>query len=197
MKNIVVIKQIKENGYFLCNSSLIVNNQKNFILDCLDAHKRFDTHVSYNNIDSTKSYAYYNIFSLTVGSNLFFQLYKQLCEIIRTIANDDRPLWMKCWLNYHNPHQVLKRHIHKGSWFHGYVSIDPKNTSTVFDDFEIKNEIGNIYVGPSLKHHEVKIHENYDGFRLTLGFDVVDEINTNEAKNKGIFDVNLSFIPVL
>jgi len=100
--------------------------------------------------------------------------------------------------------KVLDWHSHKFP-FSGYISIDPHKTRTVFEnrnsiegaqkmlreefgdspvidemnseivEFEIKNEIGNIYIGPGHIQHKVFIDEDFDTPRITLGFDVVDE----------------------
>jgi hypothetical protein len=78
---------------------------------------------------------------------------------------------MQCWLNYHYPNEVLNWHNHHWD-YHGYICIDPKNTRTVFKDYQIKNEVGNIYIGPGNREHIVVVDENYVSPRITLGFDV-------------------------
>ena len=50
--------------------------------------------------------------------------------------------------------------------------MSQKKTRTVFSDYEIKNEIGNIYIGPGDREHKVIVDENFDTPRITLGFDV-------------------------
>ena len=83
-------------------------------------------------------------------------------------------MWFQSWLNFHKPDQVLDWHDH--NWpYHGYISIDPKGTRTVFKDYEVKNEIGNIYIGPGHRRHKVEVDEVYDGPRITLGFDIHTE----------------------
>ena len=183
-------------GYALFQSDFVKENQAQLILDAYDAHKRFDAAVSFNNVDSTRGYKYYNLFALTAGSTLFYKLHQQLTSAIKLIIPDGRELWFQCWLNYHMPNEVLKRHCHIECVVHGYLSLDPKNTSTVFDSFAIKNEVGKIYIGPGLNFHEVVVHEPYDTPRLTIAFDVVDAgVMANLVKTHG-FDVNLSYIPV-
>ena len=78
----------------------------------------------------------------------------------------------------HKPDQVLNWHDHKFD-YHGYVSIDPKDSITKFHDpntnvrYEIKNEVGNIYFGPGWdRKHKVCVNENYSGNRITLGYDI-------------------------
>ena len=184
------------NNYALFKSELIILNQQQFIKDAHYAHKRFKTKAAFNGFNSTSAYGHYNLFSLTIGSKVFFALHTQLTELIRNYVGDDRELWFQCWLNYHMPHEVLKRHNHLGYLAHGYVSVDPKNTSTVFDSYTIKNGVGQIYIGPSNLFHEVVVHEPYETPRLTIGFDVVDaEILASLQEQDGL-NVNLSFIPV-
>jgi hypothetical protein len=86
----------------------------------------------------------------------------------------------------------LSWHTHFSRW-HGYVSIDPKKTKTVFRNYEINNEIGNIYFGPGESQHAVEILEDYDGERITIGFDVTD--NPNEHRSPGV-PVSLGWIPL-
>ena len=72
---------------------------------------------------------------------------------------------------------MLNWHDHKFD-YHGYVSIDPKSSTTKFRDgrgplYEINNEVGNIYFGPGWERmHKVCVNEQYEGKRITLGFDI-------------------------
>ena len=80
-------------------------------------------------------------------------------------------MWMQAWLNYHNHDQVLGWHNH--DWdYHGYISIDPKNTITEFRDYKIENKVGQIYFGPGQKEHRVVCLDEFSDTRLTIGFDV-------------------------
>ena len=116
-----------------------------------------------------------------------YHLFIELKKIIREYAGHKRPLWFQCWVNFHTPDEVLDWHDH--AWpFHGYICIDAKKTKTVFEDYEILNEDGNIYIGPGYKKHMVKVLQNYKNPRITLGFDVTEN-------NKDIFDMN-SFFPI-
>ena len=100
-------------------------------------------------------------------------LFKELKNIIKEYHKKDEPLWFQCWLNYHSDNQVLDWHDHQWLW-HGYISIDPKETKTIFENgFEVKNEIGNIYIGPCNIKHKVVVNKPYFGHRITLGFDVI------------------------
>jgi hypothetical protein len=85
---------------------------------------------------------------------------------------------MQCWLNYHHSNEVLDWHNH--AWdYHGYICIDPKKTRTVFREYEIVNQIGNIYIGPGNREHKVVVDEDYSSPRITLGFDIMVN-NDNE-----------------
>ena len=132
-----------------------------------------------NNMDEGFSgYRFYNLFALTSPSPLFWLLYRDIRTVVRTTLNTDEPLWFQCWMNMHKPDQVLNWHDHKFD-YHGYVSIDPKDSITKFHDpntnvrYEIKNEVGNIYFGPGWdRKHKVCVNENYSGNRITLGYDI-------------------------
>ena len=175
-------------NYKLYQSNLIKNNHKSFIQQCWESHDMFEK--IYADGDSTWDYQDYNIFSLTSSSLLFYCLFKELNFHIRSFIGNNKPLWIQCWINFHSSDKVLKKHSHHGS-FHGYVSIDPKDTTTVFNNFEIKNKIGQIYIGPGGEEysHYVKVNKPYDGKRITLGFDVADVKNQQFS--------NLALIPLI
>jgi hypothetical protein len=123
-------------------------------------------------------YRFYNIFALTSPSPLFWQLFQDIRTVVRTTLDTSDPLWMQCWMNYHRPEDVLKWHDHKFP-YHGYVSIDPKKSTTKFRNgtgpilYEIKNEVGNIYFGAGFnRYHQVFVDEPFEGARITLGFDI-------------------------
>ena len=130
--------------------------------------------------DPTWSYHKYNVFGLTSPTQVFYDLYNELRGFVYDYT-DAEFLWMQSWVNYHMPDQVLKWHNHQ--WpIHGYISIRPHKTKTVFENYEIKNEIGNVYIGPGNRHHEVQVLEPYDTPRITLGFDITHyahKVNAN------------------
>ncbi len=172
----------------LHKSQLIVDNQLEMIEHIHQSHK---IHQDYfKGKDSTWSYREYNFFALSSPSLLFNKLFFELKDVI----NDYVPYefkWMQSWVNYHYPNQVLNWHNH--FWdYHGYICIDPKNTRTVFKEYEIKNEIGNIYIGPGEREHTVIVDEDYDSPRITIGFDI------QIYKNEKILEPNamLSLIPI-
>lgn len=123
--------------------------------------------------DTTWTYKYYNAFSLTAPSRLFYQLLVDVKTAIREHIGDDRPLWIQSWINYHQPDQLLGWHYHQWQW-HGYICIDPKKSKTLFEQYEIENQVGNIYIGPGYRNHKVQALENFSTPRITLGFDVTD-----------------------
>lgn len=167
-------------------SKIILQNKDLFIAKCNEAYDKVSKIIKSK--DTTWNYELYNIFSVTSGDEYFYQLFKELKKIIKDYDNKKQNLWMQSWINYHNSNEVLDWHNHH--WlFHGYISIDPKNTRTIFEDgTEIINEIGNIYIGPCNLKHKVVIDKPFKGNRITLGFDVMN----NQFKNNNC----ISFLPI-
>ena len=128
--------------------------------------------VSYlGDADPTWTYDRYNVFGLTSPTKVFYDLFKELRGFVYDYTDGD--LWMQSWVNYHMPDQLLKRHNH--TWpIHGYICINPHLTKTCFDDYEIQNRIGDVYIGPGGRHHEVKLIEPFYTPRITIGFDITD-----------------------
>ena len=137
--------------------------------------------------DTTWSYYLYNFFSVTSPSSHFLEIYKKLTGIIRENLPDEDLIWFQAWLNYHDHDQVLDWHNHSSPW-HGYVALEPQDTTTEFEDWEIKNETGNIYFGRGNVRHRVVNNSHYSGKRLTIGYDAIpgSELNsTNATKQYG------------
>ena len=172
----------------LYQSQTILSNPERFIKNCYKAHKHFLSLFPYGN--STSSYISYNIFNLTSNNVVFYNFFKELNGFIRSFIGDDRPLWMEAWLNFHDYNKVLKKHGH-GFPYHGYISVDPKNTTTVFENFEIKNVLGQVYIGPGGKgyDHYVRVDEEFTDKRITIGFNVDDKPNKITS--------NLGLIPLI
>ena len=177
--------------YKLYQSDLIKDNHQSFIKQCGKAYDIISTKT--NSPDTTWNFDKYNIFSITSSSILFYKLYKELNYHIRSFIGDDRPLWLQSWLNYHKGNEVereLAPHSHEWD-YHGYISIEPQNTTTIFHKgYEINNKVGQIYMGlgngegnirPELTHY-VKINKPYEGTRITIGFDVAIRPNQNSSK---------------
>lgn len=136
----------------------------------------------------------YNIFSYTSGNPHFYILYKQIAAAVREYTNNpDRPMWIQAWINYHKPNEVLPWHAHDGTLLHGYISIDPKNTVTQFLNYTIENKIGLLYLGrPGPEYrHQVVVREPYEGYRVTLAFDIIDDTDISSTTY-----LNPSFIPL-
>ena len=150
--------------------------------------------------DITWFYNNYNIYNIAAGSVHFYTIYKHVCYAVNQyfkITGKPKPsqMWMQSWINFHNADEVLSVHDH--TWdLHGYVSIEPQDTETVFlnyrDDskelYRVKNQVGKIYVGPGYRPHYVNNLSNYTEKRITMGFDLMYEHKTN---------YNSGFIPIL
>lgn len=159
-----------EHGYILHQIDSIPKNQELINGDIEIAHRLFKR--VFPDSDSTWTYDRYNIFAFTAPSTTFYKIYKEIRDVVRGQLGDDQPLWMQAWLNFHTCDQLLPRHRHDFA-YHGYVSLDPKQTKTVFDDYEIINKPGQLYFGPgSDRHHYVEAIEPFAGIRTTLGFDI-------------------------
>ena len=181
--------------YMVANLSYIKNNIKHFKKYADLAHKRFEHR--YGKQPTTNLYNQYNSMTLLVGSVKYYKMFKDVFKIIRKYSNSKKPLWFQCWLNYHKENDLLKWHNHPDALFHGYISIDPKNTETVFKNYSIKNKIGNVYIGPSLNQHKVISKEPYKDKRITIAFDVIDEKTIKKLYKKyGEVDINTSFLPI-
>ena len=180
--------------YKLYQSDLIINNHQSIIQACDIAQKYFE--AKYNTSDSTWRFMDYNIFNLTSSSLLFWKLFKELNYHIRSYIGDDRPLWLQAWLNYHSYSELESKlgYHHHDSPYHGYISIDPQDTTTIFEgEWEITNRIGQIYIGPSGKdnkeyYHRVENNSFYKNKRITIGFNIQDIQDTV---------LNISHLPLL
>ena len=181
-------------SYVLYQSKYIEENLLEILIDIDIAYQAFKQ--QFPEIDSTWGYSRYNIFALTAPSNTFYQIYQELRNLIRTQLGTTQPLWFQSWLNYHTSDQLLERHTHEFD-YHGYISIDPKNTITIFDDYTIENKIGQIYFGPGNKFHKVESLEEFNGARITLGFDVHSLPDNKLANYIERPMSNLSLMPLL
>ena len=155
--------------YIVVQSEFIKDNIDH-IYDDLDVAHRLHQNM-FTNESSTWTFDRYNIFNLTAPSTVFYKIFKEVRDIVRGQLGDDRPLWFQAWVNHHRPNEVLDWHAHEFD-YHGYISLDPKKTITEFDGYEIENKPGNIYFGPGYRKHRVKVLEDYDGYRTTIGYDI-------------------------
>jgi len=184
-------------NYLLINLDYVKNNKEKFIENANLAHQRFEFNYGkpFNQMSSTWFYRYYNLSTLTVGCPLYHKLFIDLQRIIRKEANHNKPLWYQCWLNFHNENEVLKWHNHPHCLFHGYINIDPKKTETEFENYKITNKTGLLYMGKAGLMHRVNVLSPFQGKRITIAFDVVEEQHIkNNMKNN--YDINTGFMPV-
>lgn len=156
-------------GYNIYQSNFILENINDIFEDLKIAHNNFKK--LFPSESSTWSYDKYNIFALTAPSTAFYNIYKELRSVVRAQLGETQPLWFQAWINYHTQDQVLDWHHHDLD-YHGYISIDPKNTKTIFENYEIENKIGQIYFGPGNRLHKVQVLEPFDGVRTTIGYDI-------------------------
>jgi len=152
-------------------SQLIIDNHEQFVSDCYAIHDKFKS--LYPNSDSTWTYDKYNVFALSSPMPLWWDLYNELSKKVRSYLDTQDPLWMQSWINFHKSNEVLDWHDH-GWPYHGYVSINPCDTTTLFKGYKIKNSVGKIYIGPGNRQHKVRVDNDFDDIRITLGFDVTD-----------------------
>ena len=181
--------------YEIHELNFIKDDYINFVIDCFNAKKRFD--IYFPETSSTWGYSKYNIFSLTSGSERFYTLYHEIRKLSRDYLKTDEPLWMQSWLNFHRMDEVLDWHDHSYCSAHGYVSINPMKTKTVFENFEVDNEIGKVYIGKPYMKHKVEVLEKYSDTRITVAFDILKLSDYKELKEKfGHNEINLSQIPI-
>jgi len=192
-----IIENNREFRYMIFKSKFIEDNlsdikyQTNVIADVLK--ERLNSESS----DVTWLYKKYNIFNYASGSPAYYQIFKDAVNCIKQYCTEySAPtfnLWMRNWLNFHEYDEVLKLHGHDVT-FHGYISINPQYTETIFVDdlnqerYKIVNRVGQIYLGPGRRNHYVKNIKEYEEKRITIGMD----LETNIAPG-----INLGCLPVL
>ncbi len=157
--------------YKIYKSQTVIDNHEEFVKDCGTIFKSIAKNLK--TIDTTWAYGQYNIFSYASPKRIWTELYKELRECAVDFIGNNKDLCYQSWLNYHVEHQLLDWHTHE--WpYHGYISIDPLNSKTQFEDFEIDNLIGNIYIGPGHLKHKV-LCDKINTPRITIGFDITDQ----------------------
>jgi hypothetical protein len=182
-------------NYKIYQSSFIVENQKILKEQAEIALSRYD--FAFREFDSTWFYRYYNFFQMTAGFPLYYKIFKDLCFVVKDYVQVEEPLWLQCWINRHSAETVLKRHNHMNTICFGYFSIDPKNTETIFDDYVIENKVGQLYIGPNEAFHEVKVLSPFEGNRITIAFDVLNQSSYDEmVKSFGNVDLNIGYWPI-
>ena len=178
-------------NYKIYKSDVILSNIEIAKQNCVITQNEFNK--KYTGKDSTWYFSDYNLFNMTSTSMFFYDLYKELNFYVRDYIGDDRPAWMCAWLNSHKQDEVLDWHYHDCQ-YHGYIVIDKHwgdnsiKTKTVFRNWEIQNEVGNVYMGYSGFDHKVEVLQPYDGYRHTIAFQVTTEKNVEK---------NISYFPLL
>ena len=151
----------------LYKSQVVMSNQRVMINVLGNA-------VSYlGDADPTWTYDRYNVFGLTSPTKVFYDLYKELRGFVYDYTGEADRLWIQSWVNNHSTKTLLQRHNHAYP-IHGYICVNPHLTKTCFDNYEIQNRIGDVYIGPGGRHHEVKLIEPFYTPRITIGFDITD-----------------------
>lgn len=176
-------------SYTLFYFDYIKQNQQEIIKDLKTSQNNLN---KYGVFDTTKSYIYYNIFGVSSPSKHLYVIYKKIRELVRDKFPNGM-IWIQSWLNYHDFDEVLGWHNHSSSW-HGYVSIEPQDTITEFENWSIENECGNIYFGPGTHRHRVVNNSNYTGKRITIGFDIMLE---NDYTGMVLPTENFGAIPLI
>ena len=148
----------------------------------------------------TYNFNKYNVFGLLSTNKDIFDLYCELNAIVYDFLDDQEveynQVWMQSWLNYHDSSELLDWHDHK--WpYHGYITIRPHDTTTIFRDVEIINEVGNVYIGKGYREHCVKLNseEQFDLNRITLGFDIDIDPSSGSSFDRYRLSHNIGLIP--
>ena len=125
----------------------------------------------------TWSYGKYNIFGFTSATKVFYALFCEVNEIVYDYNGTNEPLWMQSWLNYHEKDGLLDWHGHQ--WpIHGYISIRPHNTKTIFRNPDYDHS----FFIRKLKYQTTKLVDctNAKGY-LTL-IEIIYNFNKNTTK---------------
>jgi hypothetical protein len=190
---------LKENNqlqkYQLFEAQYIKDNFDEILKESDLIQKRFKYKFS-NHSSTTWAYKWYNIQYFTVGLIHYYNIIKSLEKNIRSFVGHNNPLWYQCWINFHEQHELLDWHEHQNILCHGYISIDPKISFTMFEDYTITNTIGQLYLGSINKKHKVEASP-FLGQRITLAFDVVD-MNAVQSiyETYGETDTNLGYVKI-
>jgi hypothetical protein len=189
-----IIENNEQYNYKLFDNQYIKDNYVDILEETNLICQRFS--FKFPETSSTSAYAWYGIQSFTFGLTHYYHILKSLEKTIRSFVNHNKPLWYQCWINIHEPSQLLDWHDHVLCKYHGYLSIDPKKSNTIFENYKIENAIGQLYIGPSNRKHKV-VADHFLGKRITLGFDVADENDAKMMYKKyGEIDINLGFVKI-
>lgn len=172
--------------YKLYESKVILKNYDAFLHQCDIVYADFQK--KYKTQDSTWTYEKYNIFSFSASSTLFYDLFVELRGFIRDYLGPHQRIWINSWMNYHKYENIKSLDYHNHfSMFHGYISVDPKNTQTLFpnQNYDIVNRPGQVYmgIGGDGYEHAVQSLVPYEGNRITIAFDLILNENDNYSDN--------------
>jgi len=178
-------------------SKTIVNNHDYLIKFCEDFHK---VHQETIKGSSTWTYKHYNFFNFMYPTHVLWSLLEELKSFVHSYLEEHNEptdnVWMASWLNFHMPDEVLDWHTHLEVKFHGYMSIRPHNTRTLFfeNDEVGNNEVGMVYIGPGDNFHKVEVIEPFDTPRITVAFDIVNGNEEYQGIERGY---GIHFIPLV
>lgn len=173
---------IKTNPFQVYKSSSILEHQEDLVKNCKIIYENIkkDLEACNNGKDissTTWVYDKYNFWPYAMNVDPYFiNLWQDLVEVITAHSpKDAKYALVQSWLNYDTYDSIesnLGRHNHLCA-LHGYIAIEPQLTKTVFDDWEVVNEVGNIYVGLGNLLHGVKNTGKYSEPRITIAYDVI------------------------
>jgi hypothetical protein len=95
-------------NYKIYKFDYIKENQAEIICESSICH---DSLISDGFQDTTWSYLFYNIFSVSSPSIHYWNIFKYLKNIIKENIDEER-VWLQSWLNYHSYDDVLDWHNH-------------------------------------------------------------------------------------
>jgi len=183
----------KQYQSLLYSSKVVTDNYDYLVKFCEQLHKRHQYLMPGES--SSWTYSKYNFFTLMGSDVIVWKLLKELKIMIVDYLNkhneSTESIWIESWLNYHTPQQLLKDlpwHNHHEVKLHGYISIRPHNTKTIFFESSkvIDNKVGTVMIGPGANYHKVEIVEPFDTPRITIAFDI----------HNGDYEMNLLDLPV-
>jgi hypothetical protein len=194
---IEILENNQEFGYMLFKSNYIAGNLDEILQHTDVLAKTLQQKLQSASSNVTWLYKEYNVFAYASGSSAYFSIYRDLIKCIEVFCDEHQVpthnLWMRNWLNFHDYNEVLELHGHD-VMHHGYVSIEPQSTETIFVDghgieqYKIINKPGQIYLGPGRRNHYVKNLQPYSNKRITLGLDLENTI---------VPGINLGCMPVI
>jgi hypothetical protein len=197
---LTVVKE-QADTYRLYRSEFILQRSGALAEESLKVHRKFE--AAFPGANSTASttaaeqskyqvhdgYRYYNVFALAAPSALFLDVHRCLVAAIRDYV-PERNLYMQAWLNCQAADEVLNWHSHEGYKYHGYIALDPQDTKTEFEEYEIDNKPGQIYIGQAFLRHRVVNRSPYPGKRITIGFDIIEPMDRS-ITNRGFIPLAL------